>query len=139
MIEFEHHTLVKPDQWRWPKFTPEEIADSTTGAIRIDPDFLDWLSDVRRIFDQPMIVTSAYRTPQHQESISGLRTGSHVDGQAADIHVFGESAHKLLRVASGMGVLGIGVQQTGVRRSRYLHLDRWTKAPAGVRPTVWSY
>ena len=87
-----------------------------------------------------MTITAGYRTPGHQETLPGARrTGAHVDGMAVDVSVSGEDAHRLLKVALSRGAQGVGIKQTGEYGERFLHLDMWTKAQMGLRPTVWSY
>ncbi len=58
---------------------------------------------------------------------------------AVDVLVSGEDAHRLLKIAYSQDVMGVGVHQKGPVTERYLHLDRWTKAPEGLRPRPWSY
>jgi hypothetical protein len=45
-----------------------------------------------------------------------------------------------MEVAFAYGVMGIGVYQgPGTPyASRFIHLDRWTRAPEGLRPRPWS-
>jgi hypothetical protein len=59
---------------------------------------------------------------------------------AVDVRVYGERAHRLMEVAFAYGVMGIGVYQgPGTPyASRFIHLDRWTRAPEGLRPRPWS-
>ena len=128
------------DLWRWPNFTPEEMADNRSGDLLIVPAFMDWLQVVRYQYGRPMHITSGYRTPQHQQLLPGGRiTGAHVDGMAVDVKVYGSHALELIKVACANDVMGLGVSQSGNHRSRYLHLDMWDKASAGVRPGMWSY
>ncbi len=128
------------DIWRWPNFTPREMADSETGQLLIDDDFMDWLQKVREVYGYPMIINSGYRTPKHQKSISGRTSGAHVDGMAVDVRVYGARAHRLQKVAYSLNVSGVGVSQNHPDKTkRYIHLDRWKKAPEGFRPNCWSY
>ena len=138
VLRLAHFSAYHGD-WPWPHFAPGEMADRQGGELVIVPAFMYWLEGVRQVYDQPMIITSGHRTAEQQLRITERRTGAHVDGMAADVQVWGESALKLLRVATGMGALGVGVKQNGPHNERYLHLDMWTKAPAGARPGMWSY
>ncbi|MEZ5935808.1 MAG: D-Ala-D-Ala carboxypeptidase family metallohydrolase [Alphaproteobacteria bacterium] len=126
-------------RWRWPHFLPSEMACSQTDELLVVPAFMDWLEGVRHVFGQPMVVTSGYRTAAHQERLTGRATGAHVDGMAVDVLISGQAAHRLAKIALSQGAQGIGVCQTGPRDQRYLHLDCWVKAPAGLRPWIWSY
>ncbi|MGI9493892.1 MAG: D-Ala-D-Ala carboxypeptidase family metallohydrolase [Geminicoccaceae bacterium] len=137
---YRHYSEVPKSEWPWVNFTSEEMADSKTGEVLVDPAFMNWLQGVRTDYGHPVIVTSGHRTPAHQQTLPGSRiTGSHVDAQAVDIKVYGFRARTLIGVACAHSVMGIGVHQTGDINSRYLHLDMWTKAPPSVRPYIWSY
>lgn len=105
------------------------------------PAFLDWLEGVRGEFGEPIIVNDGTRSAARQIEKTGRSTGAHVDGMAIDAGCHGEEAHRLMKIAFGHGVLGIGVEQNGALpfEKRYLHLDMWTKAPSGLRPRPWSY
>ena len=71
--------------WRWPNFTPKEMADKITGALKLDIGFMDWLQRVRSSYGRPMVINSAYRTPEHQLAVSSSDRGAHVDGMAVDV------------------------------------------------------
>lgn len=126
--------------WRWaPFFKPYEFRDRKVGSILIDCAFMDWLVEVRVELDEPMIISSGFRTRNQQELITKRRRSAHSDGQAADVLCFANLAERLERIAISKGVLGRGINQVGPIEQRYLHLDRWTLAPAGKRPALWSY
>ena len=140
VLTFAHWRDIPDHAWPWRSFLPAEMADRRDGSIKIVPDFMDWLQGIRYVYGRPMIVSSGYRTPEHQQILPGNRvTGSHVDGMAADIRVYGAYALELINVATSNGVYGLGISQTGSLHSRYVHLDRWEKAPKGTRPNLWSY
>jgi hypothetical protein len=141
VVRLRHFTQLRGLVWRWPHFSPAELADMETGEVVVVPVFLDWLEEVRTEHDRPIIVTDASRTKDRQFRLTGRYTGAHPDGMALDAGCHGEDAERLERIAIGKGVLGRGVQQSGALplRKRYLHLDNWTKAPPGLRPRLWSY
>lgn len=127
-------------RWRWPHFRPYEMACRGTDELLVVPTFMDWLEGVRVVYGKGMVITSGYRTPGHQATLpGGRRTGAHVDGMAVDVLVSGEDAHRLIKIAYSQDVMGVGVHQKGDPARRYLHLDRWVKAPEGRRPTIWDY
>jgi len=101
----------------------------------MDDAFVELLDHLRDILAFPMVITSGYRCPAHNEAVSTTgRVGPHTTGKAADIAVRGAQAHFLLQIALELGFKGIGIQQKGP--SRFIHLDTVTD---GSRPTVWSY
>ena len=85
---------------------------------------------------EPLILSSAYRCPAYNDTISSSgTTGAHTTGCAVDIKISRDSAFKLLSLAPALGFTGIGVNQKG--HSRFIHLD--TVGKPFLRPTIWSY
>jgi uncharacterized protein YcbK (DUF882 family) len=114
-------------------FKPQEFACKHCGENKMDSDFTLWLDSVRHEFGRPMIVTSGYRCPEHNQKVSSTGpNGPHTTGKAVDIGVSGKDAYDLVLLAMQMGVKGIGINQKGA--SRFIHLDM-------SRPTnmIWSY
>ncbi len=106
---------------------------------RMNQTFLIHLDELRRRCGFPFVITSGYRSPEYNASVSesGL-TGAHTMGKAADIAVSGEKAWTLIKEAMNMEVFtGIGISQKG--ESRFVHLDICTAADGLPRPTIWSY
>ena len=70
----------------------------------------------------------------------GLQQQPGVAGGLAIGDLFFEQHDRLERIAIEHGVLGRGVYQGGDTpiEKRFLHLDRWTKAPPALRPRLWS-
>ena len=85
----------------------------------------------------PFTITSAYRDPTHPIEAKKSKPGSHASGRAVDIAVRGDKAVKLIQVAFGFGITGIGVQQKG--GSRFIHLDDLRLEDGFARPNIWSY
>lgn len=125
--------------WQFKNFTRAEFACSCCDKSEIDVDFVATLQRIRDKFGKAMPITSGYRCPVHNASVSstGLR-GPHVTGKAADIAVMGSEAYELVRIALEDSVTGIGVAQKGAPASRFIHLDA---LEPGIypRPTMWSY
>ena len=138
MIDVADYRMIQPDDWPWPHFKPEELADRSSCTLRIDPAFMECLERIRFVFDRPMVLRCGFRPPLQQWYVTARRTGAHVDGQAADIMVSGPAAYDLIGIALQHGVLGVGVQQSGPMDARYLHLDIWN-AERATRPLIWSY
>ena len=104
----------------------------------IQEDFLAKLDDLRESMDMPLVITSGYRCPDHNEKVSfSGRNGSHTTGRAVDIGVNRKDAYLLLQFAFLKKFTGIGVHQSGA--GRFIHLDDLTNLDKGIRPTVWSY
>ena len=87
----------------------------------------------------PFIVTSGFRCSTHPIEAAKVSPGAHTTGQAMDIQVAGNNAHKLLAMALKGGMSGIGVAQKGPHGQRFIHLDNLDHSVERPRPTVWSY
>lgn len=83
--------------------------------------------DIRALYDKPIMVLSAYRTPAHNKKIGGARNSQHVLGRALDLAPpKGVSVDKFYRDikarATEFGIRGIGKYRT------FVHVD--------IRPTT---
>lgn len=118
------------------EFDQKGLPDS---GSKMNATFLGYIDELRDRCGFPFIITSGYRTPEYNASVSesGL-TGAHTLGKAVDIAVSGEKAWILLKEAFEMGVFtGMGISQKG--EHRFIHLDICTKADNLPRPAIWSY
>src|SRR6056297_2229085 len=83
---FHSHWRDLPEStWRWPNFSPAEIACRGTGKLLINEPALDKLQALRDRLGKPLIVRSAYRSPEHNRSVGGATRSKHMDGAAFDI------------------------------------------------------
>lgn len=123
----------------WRHFRLEEFACNCCGANEISTAFVNELDGLREALGFPLIITSGYRCPTHNERVSTTgRNGPHTTGKAADIKVHGKQAHELVQFAMQYGFTGIGVKQRGDWSRRFIHLDI-LESPDRFRPTIWSY
>ena len=103
--------------------------------------FMYRLNDLQKIRDKygdRIDLSSGYRCPKHNSSVSktGLN-GPHTKA-AFDIKASGTSAHRILLAALSIQHIptGIGISQKGDHDARFIHVD-WIEG-AG-RPWIWSY
>lgn len=132
------------DNWptdRFPSFSFDEMACRETGGNLMIDEFMDRLQNLRDHLGFPLTVTSGYRSNQHSAEVVKDLPGAHTYGLAVDIATSGDRAWSLVGEATRMGFSGIGIQQRGPHRSRFIHLDTLTPdiARHHVRPTIWSY
>tara|TARA_R110002033_G_scaffold52430_3_gene99775 strand:- start:23 stop:409 length:387 start_codon:yes stop_codon:yes gene_type:complete len=120
-------------------FTREELSCKGTGEYDMNEEFMSKLEKLRIKFNEPMIITSGYRHPAHNMAIGGARYSAHVQGRAVDVSVMGKSALRLVRLALGCGMTGIGVAQRGAAVKRFIHLDDLEDSQENPRPWIWSY
>lgn len=76
-------------------FSRSEFECPHCGEVEIDPLLV---ATLQRIRDKagPVVVTSGYRCPVHNEAVGGVRNSQHIYGRAADIYVPGMSQAALL-------------------------------------------
>lgn len=88
---------------------------------------------IRVIWNKPLVINSAYRTPEWNQKIGGARNSQHVLGRALDIQpptgVSLREFYNVIRQSADMlGIHGLGLYKT------FVHVD--------IRPTsrlvVWS-
>ncbi len=131
---------ISGDFWRWKNFTPEEFASRGSGALLVVPEFMDKIQALRAALGRPMVITSGYRTPEHNALVSNTgRSGPHTTGRAADVSIHGEAALDLLSIVKAHGFTGIGISQKGPIADRFIHLDDLPKDIGRPRPWTWSY
>lgn len=111
-------------EWRWPNFTPKEIACKSTGEIVVDEDALDKLQALRDNMGVPLVINSAYRSPSHNKAVGGGKNSMHLTGKAFDIRLTDKfDKMDLLTAARDVGFTGFGFYST------FLHVDtgrsRW--------------
>lgn len=120
----------------WPNFSKEELACQHCGNTNPNPEFIELMDEIqkmREILGFPLPITSGYRCPNHELEEAKLDGPGAHSRAAVDIHVYGERAHKLLKLALERGFTGIGINQKGKHKNRFIHLDK-----EGVA-RMWTY
>jgi len=128
------------DWTRWTNFTETEFACRCCGKADMDPEFLDRLQTIRAELGFPFTISSGYRCPDYNASISttGL-TGPHTTGHAADIAASGNPARRIIGNSDRFGFTGLGAKQHGPYEKRFVHLDDLTPEQHMPRPHTWTY
>ncbi|MFN3953327.1 MAG: YcbK family protein [Pararhodobacter sp.] len=116
---FRHFRDVPDTLWRWPNFSPAEIACRGTGQLKLHPAALDTLQALRDRLGKPLIVRSAYRSPEHNRSVGGAPASKHMDGTAFDIAMSNHDPAAFEAAARAVGFLGFGYYP----RSGFMHID----------------
>ena len=119
MSFYQHWQNVPANAWRWPNFSPAEIACRGTGKIQINEDALDKLQELRVMLGKPMIVNSAYRSPEHNKAVGGGKASQHLNGCAFDISMANHDPAAFIAMALKAGFKGIGTYP----RSNFVHID----------------
>jgi len=116
---FLHYREVPDSLWRWSNFSPAEIACRGTGQLKLHTEALDKLQALRDRLGKPLIVRSAYRSPQHNRAVGGAKRSKHMDGSAFDIAMSNHDPAAFERAAREVGFLGFGFYP----RSGFMHVD----------------
>jgi hypothetical protein len=80
---------------------------------------LDKLQALRDRLGKPLIVRSAYRSPEHNRSVGGATRSKHMDGAAFDIAMTNHDPAAFETAARAVGFLGFGFYP----RSGFMHVD----------------
>jgi hypothetical protein len=105
--------------WRWPNFSPEEIACRGDGAIRINEPALDKLQALRDRLGVPLIVHSAYRSPAYNRQVGGAKHSMHLQGAAFEITMGNHEPERFDAAARAAGFTGFGFYP----RQNFMHVD----------------
>lgn len=119
----------------WDHFWRHELeCRCGCGQMNMDDSFMLKLVDVREAYGSPMIITSGYRCPEHDDTFGGHRV--HTTGHAVDVAISRTEAFNLLVAVMRPPVefRGLGFKQHG--GGRFIHLDDLEESP---RPNLWSY
>ena len=116
---YAHFRDVPETDWRWPSFSPAEIASRGDGEIKINTQAMDKLQSLRNRFGKPMIVLSGYRSPAHNKAVGGATRSKHMLGTAFDISMSNHDPVAFEAAARAVGFLGFGTYP----RSGFMHID----------------
>ena len=96
----------------------------------MDVDFLAKLDEAREYAGIPFVINSAYRSPEHPESIKNP-SSSHIKGLAVDIKAKdSRTRYKVLEALIYVGFNRIGIAGT------FIHVDDDKEKSSNV---VWTY
>lgn len=116
---YTHWRDVPDSAWRWPNFSPAEIACRGTGAIKINTEAMDKLQALRDRLGKPLIIRSAYRSPEHNRAVGGAPASKHLQATAFDIAMANHDPVAFEAAARAVGFLGFGYYH----RSGFMHID----------------
>ena len=116
---YRHWRDVPKNAWRWPNFSPAEIACRGSGKLLVNQPALDKLQALRDRLGKPLIVRSAYRSPEHNRAVGGAARSKHMVGAAFDIAMANHDPVAFEAAAREVGFLGFGFYP----RSGFIHVD----------------
>lgn len=142
MTDYAHFTDVPAAGWRWASFSPRELACKGTGKLLVNEDALDKLQSLRDRLRKPLILTSAYRSPEHNENLrrqgkGAAKNSPHMRGIAFDVRMDNHDPWEFENAARSVGFTGFGFYP----KSGFMHIDTGPAREWGTRwpdtPTAW--
>ncbi len=124
-----HYDDVPRGAWRWTNFSPAEIACRGTGKLLVNEAALDKLQALRDRLGKPLILRSAYRSPEHNRAVGGAKRSKHLEGAAFDIAMANHDPLAFEAAAREVGFLGFGFYP----RSGFMHIDLGPARQWGAR------
>ncbi|WP_284262449.1 D-Ala-D-Ala carboxypeptidase family metallohydrolase [Roseicyclus amphidinii] len=128
LVVYDHWSEAPWDAARWPDFSPQELACRGTGRLAYHAPTLDKLQALRTALGRPVMLTSAYRSPEHNEAVGGARASWHKEGVAFDVMMTNHDprAFEAAARAAGFGSVGRYPDRS------FIHIDTRTDfgAPA---------
>ena len=102
--------------WRWPNFSPGEMACRHCGETYHWPEFMDRLQAARDDVGRPFRIHSAHRCALHNARVGGAPLSEHLK-LAVDIGLAGHDPVQLHKALRRAGFRGFGFYQT------FIHAD----------------
>lgn len=95
--------------------------------IVVDSRLVEVLEMIREHYNKPVIINSAYRTPERNSRVGGAKYSYHMMGKAADIQVRGVSSKDVAKVASSLMSMGGVICYTNFVHIDVRQLERYRK------------
>lgn len=109
-----------------PNFKVVEFAcKDGSDIILIDTLLVELLQAIRDHYNQPVVISSAYRTASYNGKIGGAKNSQHVQGRAADIRISGVDPRDIARwVESELRPGGLGLYDYApTDKAGFVHVD----------------
>lgn len=116
---YKHWRDFPKSEWRWPSFSPQELACRGTGKLMIVPEAMDKLQALRDRLGKPMIINSGYRSPEHNRAVGGAAGSMHMQGIAFDVRMDNHDPDAYIAAALAVGFKGIGTYP----KQNFVHVD----------------
>jgi zinc D-Ala-D-Ala carboxypeptidase len=127
---------VPKAKWPWLNFSPRELACKGTGRLLLDEVAVAKLQELRDLIGRPIILTSAYRSPEYNKKVGGAKYSMHMQGCAFDVNMANHNPQEFEIAARKVGFRGFGYYP----KSGFMHIDlgreRTWGTPFKVTPTL---
>jgi uncharacterized protein YcbK (DUF882 family) len=129
--------IREPGDWNesWENFKPKELSCSHCKELKIDTDLMNLLQKAREELG-PIVVSSGYRCPEHNNNISKKtgKNGPHTTGKAIDLFVTNGQERKRFIDYFTNKVTGLGISKS------FIHIDLLGSEDGfEMRPNSWVY
>jgi len=112
-------------------FQESEFRCPCCDRVSLNPRLIPTLDAIREIYGKPMVVTSGFRCPEHNEAIGGKNGSEHLIGCAADISCI--DSHERFELITAC--LSSGITRLGIGKD-FIHIGISQYHPQRV---VWHY
>lgn len=126
---FKHYSEFPMAEWRWPSFSPREMASKREGKLAIDTDAMNKLQALRDFLGVPLLITSAYRSPAHNKAVGGAKRSKHLEAIAFDVRMDNHEPNAFEAAARKIGFTGFGFYP----KSGFMHIDTGPSRSWGTR------
>lgn len=116
---YKHFNDYPMAGWRWPNFSPRELASKREGEFAIDEPSLDKLQALRTMIGRPMVINSAYRSAAHNKAVGGAKNSVHMQAKAYDVQMNNFNPHEFEKAARECGFTGFGYYP----KQGFMHID----------------
>lgn len=100
-----HKLNFNADRWdwsnRWPDFSINEIA-CRDYTLAINPYSMDALQLLRNTLRKPLIINSAYRSPEYNKQVGGAKNSQHMRGKAFDISMVNHDVELFMEIVENL-------------------------------------
>lgn len=111
------------------------VASSKVNTLCLSPGLRLLIWDFEGYFGKKVVMNSGYRTPWHNDAVSGARDSYHMKCMAADFHIPGVSKQKLIAYAMRNGrVGGLGCYPG----RKFIHVDVRSRPRGYSGPVTFS-
>lgn len=116
---YKHYSSFPATEWKWPSFSPQEMASRGEGELMIDVVAMDRLQALRNRLGKPLIVNSAYRSEAHNRRVKGATNSQHRLARAFDVRMDNHNPSAFEKAAKECGFTGFGHYP----KSGFMHID----------------
>ena len=119
------------EKMKYFNYSEFDSPDVQGSGQMMDKRLLKKLDEIREIVGEPIIITSGFRTPAHNESVNGVESSSHLKGLAVDIAI----RHSRMRFKLISTLFEVGINRIGIA-DNFIHIDI---DPDKDENVIWTY